>query len=49
MKHKLESRFSGEISIISDNTRLLTETKNKIKQDKMGADREAWRAEVHGV
>ena len=31
MKHKLESRFLGEISITSDNTTLMAESKEELK------------------
>ena len=31
MKHKLESRFLGEISVTSDNTTLMAESKEKLK------------------
>ena len=31
MKHKLESRFPGEISITSDDTTLMTESKEELK------------------
>ena len=35
MKHKLESRFLGEISVTSDNTTLMAESKEKLKSHLM--------------
>ena len=32
MKHKLESRLTGEISITSDDTTLMTESKEELKE-----------------
>ena len=32
MKHKLESRLPGEISITSDDTTLMTESKEELKE-----------------
>ena len=40
MKHKLESRFPGEISITSDDTTLMTESKEELKSLLMKAKEE---------
>src|SRR5574340_692195 len=41
MKHKLESRFPGEISITSDDTTLMTESKEELKSLLMKAKEES--------
>ena len=44
MKHKLESRLSGEISIISDDTTLMAESEEELKSPLMKIKEESEKA-----
>ena len=44
MKHKLESRFKGEISITSDDTTLMAESKKELENLLMKVKKESEKA-----